>query len=77
VSNGYGYDTGNLRVKMGEQKVLLDGIEEAREYGVSEARYDHDPSRVDGLLAQKSGATKGYFVTDALGSVYAVVDMTG
>jgi RHS repeat-associated protein len=77
VSNGYGYDTGNLRVKMGAQKVLLDGIEETREYGTNEARYDHDPSRVDGLLAQKTGAGKGYFVTDALGSVYAVVDSTG
>jgi RHS repeat-associated protein len=77
VSNGYGYDTGNLRVKMGEQKVLLDGIEEAREYGVDNVRWEHDPSRVDGLLAQKSGAGKGYFVTDALGSVYGVVDSTG
>jgi RHS repeat-associated protein len=76
VSGGYGYDTGNLRVKMGEQKVLLDGIEEAREYG-ADVRYEHDPSRVDGLLAQKSGAGKGYFVTDALGSVYAVVDASG
>jgi RHS repeat-associated protein len=73
----YGYDTSNLRTKMGEQKVLLDGIEEAREYGASEVRYDHDPSRVDGLLAQKAGGVKGYFVTDALGSVYAVVDTSG
>jgi RHS repeat-associated protein len=73
----YGYDTSNLRTKMGEQKVLLDGIEEAREYGTSEVRYDHDPSRVDGLLAQKAGGVKGYFVTDALGSVYAVVDASG
>jgi RHS repeat-associated protein len=77
VSNGYGYDTSNLRTKMGAQKVLLDGIEEAREYGTNDLRYDHDPSRVDGLLAQKSSAGKGYFVTDALGSVYAVVDSTG
>jgi RHS repeat-associated protein len=77
VSNGYGYDTSNLRTKMGAQKVLLDGIEEAREYGTNELRYDHDPSRVDGLLAQKSSAGKGYFVTDALGSVYVVVDSTG
>jgi RHS repeat-associated protein len=72
-----GYDPSNLRVSMGGQKVLLDGIEEAREYGTNNLRYDHDPSRVDGLLAQKSGASKGYFVTDALGSVYAVVDSTG
>jgi RHS repeat-associated protein len=77
VSNGYGYDTGNLRVKMGAQKVLLDGIEEAREYGTEVLRYEHDPSRVDGLLAQTTGAGKGYFVTDALGSVYGVVDSTG
>jgi RHS repeat-associated protein len=77
VSGGYGYDAGSLRVKMGEQKVLLDGIAETREYGGNVMRYDHDPSRVDGLLAQKTGAGKGYFVTDALGSVYAVVDSTG
>jgi RHS repeat-associated protein len=77
VSGGYGYDTGNLRVKMGEQTVLLDGIEEAREYGGVEARYEHDPWRVDALLAQTTSAGKGYFVTDALGSVYAVVDGSG
>jgi RHS repeat-associated protein len=77
VSGGYGYDTGNLRVKMGEQTVLLDGIEEAREYGGVEARYEHDPWRVDALLAQTTSAGKGYFVTDALGSVYGVVDSTG
>jgi RHS repeat-associated protein len=76
-SGSYGYDANNLRTKIGAQKVLLDGIEEAREYGANELRYDHDPSKVDGLLAQKSGASKGYFVTDALGSVYAVVDSTG
>jgi RHS repeat-associated protein len=40
-------------------------------------RYDHDPSRVDGLLAQKSWSGTGYFVTDALGSVYGVVDGSG
>jgi len=62
---------------MGGQKVLLDGIEEAREYGGNAMRYDHDPSRVDGLLAQTTTAGKGYFITDALGSVYAVVDSTG
>jgi RHS repeat-associated protein len=77
VSGGNGYDTGNLRTKMGAQKILLDGIEEAREYGGNVMRYDHDPSRVDGLLAQKAGGVKGYFITDALGSVYAVVDSTG
>jgi len=62
---------------MGGQKVLLDGIEEAREYGGNATEYDHDPSRVDGLLAQTTTAGKGYFITDALGSVYAVVDSTG
>jgi len=77
VSGGYGYDSSNLRTKMGGQKVLLDGIEEARKYGTTELRYDHDPSRADGLLAQKTGAGKGYSVTDALGSVYAAVDSTG
>jgi RHS repeat-associated protein len=77
VSGGYGYDTSNLRTAMGGQKVLLDGIEEVREYGGNEARYEHDPSSVDGLLAQTTSAGKGYFVTDALGSVYGVVDSTG
>jgi len=77
VSNGAGYDTANLRTKMGSQQILLDGIEEAREYGPNVMRYDHDPSRVDGLLAQKTSAGKGYFVTDALGSVYGVVNSTG
>jgi len=77
VSGGNGYDTSNLRTKMGEQEVLLDGIEEAREHGTNELRYDHDPSRVDGLLAQKTSAGKGYLVTDVLGSVCAVVDSTG
>jgi len=70
VSGGNGYDTSNLRTKMGEQEVLLDGIEEAREHGTNELRYDHDPSRVDGLLAQKTSAGKGYLVTDVLGSVW-------
>jgi RHS repeat-associated protein len=80
VSSGsatYGYDTGNLRTNMSGHKVLLDGIEEAREYGGSEMRYDHDPSRVDGLLAQVSNGAKGYLVTDAIGSLYAVVDSAG
>jgi len=62
---------------MGSQQILLDGIEETREYGPNMLRYDHDPSRVDGLLAQKTGSGKGYFITDALGSVYGVVDSTG
>jgi len=62
---------------MGAQSVLLDGIEEAREYGTNALRYDHDPSRVDGLLAQKTSAGKGYFLTDALGSVYGVMDASG
>jgi hypothetical protein len=77
VSGGNGYDTSNLRTKMGEQKIPLDGLEEAREHGTNDLRYDHDPMRVDGLLAQKNGTTKGYFVTDALGSVYTVVDSMG
>jgi RHS repeat-associated protein len=76
-SPAYGYDSANLRTTMGGQKMLLDGIEEAREYGPSVVRYEHDPSTVDGLLAQKTSAGKGYFVTDALGSVYAVVDASG
>jgi RHS repeat-associated protein len=77
----YGYDTQNLRVYMkdagGERRVLLDGVEEMGEYEVGAlgrvARYDHDASHVDGLLAQVAGG-KTEAVTDALGSVYGLTD---
>jgi RHS repeat-associated protein len=39
------------------------------------ARYDHDPSRVDQLLAQIAGQ-KVYAFKDALGSVYGITDAT-
>ena len=76
----FGYDTRGLRVRVDETRVLLDGIEEYGQYdsgtGVKE-RYDHDPSRVDGLLGQVSGDGKHQFVTDALGSVYGLADGDG
>ncbi len=80
------YDTANLRssLKEGatERLVLLDGVEEHAEYDAANvntrlARYDHDPSRVDALLSQTVDGTKVYFVTDALGSVYAAVQEDG
>jgi RHS repeat-associated protein len=52
-------------------------VEEMGEYEIGAlervARYEHDPSRVDALLAQLAGS-KRYTVADALGSVYEVVD---
>ena len=81
VSNTFGYDVENLRVRVsdsaGDRRILLDGIEEYAEYEVvgqtEEARYDHDPSGVDRLLAQETSADgKHQFVTDALGSVYGL-----
>ena len=79
----YGYDTQNLRVYMndagGERRVLLDGVEELAEYEAGAmsrvGRYDHDPSRIDALLAQVAGG-KTHAVTDALGSVYGLTDAT-
>ncbi len=80
------YGTDNLRTSLKEgateRLVLLDGVEEHAEYDAANvntklARYDHDPSRVDGLLSQTVDGTKVYFVTDALGSVYAAVQADG
>jgi RHS repeat-associated protein len=81
---GIGYDTQNLRVYMndagGERRVLLDGVEEMGEYEVGAlgrvSRYDHDPSRIDTLVAQSVG-TKTFAYVDALGSVYGLTDATG
>jgi len=89
----YGYDTQNLRVMtreggVGERRILLDGIEELAEYNVTSgsagtrvARYDHDVTRVDALLAQVTGsgaaAVKVHPWVDALGSVYGLGDTTG
>jgi RHS repeat-associated protein len=77
----YGYDSQNLRVYMkdggGERRVLLDGVEEMGEYEVGAlsrvARFDHDSSRVDALLAQSVGS-KTFAHGDALGSVYGLTD---
>lgn len=40
-------------------------------------RYDHDPSRVDGLLAVKTATGKHYAITDADGTVHRLVDDEG
>ena len=93
VMGEYGYDTQNLRVMtreggVGERRILLDGIEEQAEYNVTSgsagarvARYDHDVTRVDALLAQVTGsgagAAKVHPWVDALGSVYGLGDGTG
>ena len=85
VTDLFGYDTAGLRVAMqdsqGSKRVLLEGIEELAEYatgtGLRRARFDHDPSHVDGLLAQLTSQDKNYFINDALGSVYALADING
>ena len=79
----YGYDTQNLRVYMndtqGERRILLDGVEELAEYDSGAlgraARYDHDPSRIDALMAQLL-TRKIHAVTDALGSITGLTDST-
>lgn len=79
----YGYDTENLRVAMddagGARRILLDGLEEWGEVhegsGDLEARFDHDPTRIDALLAQATDAHgRAAMLTDALGSVYGIAD---
>jgi YD repeat-containing protein len=85
ATNTFGYDTQNLRVSLedlqGQRRILLDGIEEYGEYDATTldgtARYDHDPTRVDALLAQATSQGTHYFVTDALGSVYGLTDAVG
>jgi RHS repeat-associated protein len=81
----FGYDSDGLRVEIqdlqGSRRVLLDGIEEIAEYDASthtqRARFDHDPSRVDGLLAQVTTQGSTFFISDALGSIYGLVDLAG
>jgi RHS repeat-associated protein len=79
----YGYDGGKLRSSVDSggatQRTLLDGNEELATYsnGARLERYDHDPSWADALLAQSGQGNKVYFVTDALGTVYALVDSAG
>jgi RHS repeat-associated protein len=78
----YGYDTENLRVSMddvdGARRILLDGLEEWGEVdeasGELAARFDHDPTLIDALLAQHDGGGHVAMLTDALGSVYALAD---
>ncbi len=76
----FGYDVNNLRVQTqgytGTRRILLDGAEELAEYasGTWATRYDHDPSRVDSLLAQSSPASTTHVVGDALGSVHGLTD---
>lgn len=79
----YGYDTENLRVSMddagGARRVLLDGLEEHGEVDEATAelvaRFDHDPTRIDALLAQDTVADgRAAMLTDALGSVYGLAD---
>jgi RHS repeat-associated protein len=81
----YGYDVRNLLVRVREassdRRILLDGGEELAMYGdlpesPRVARYDHDPGRIDAVLADFSGR-KNQTVTDALGSVYALTDAAG
>ena len=82
VVSRFGYDTQNLRVFMddsdGVRRLLLDGIEEMAEYDkVSSdrlARFDHDPTRLDALFAQKAFAAKVEALTDALGTVHELAD---
>src|SRR5688572_19696471 len=81
----YGYGTDNLRVRVsdsqGDRRILLDGMEELAEHpvagGAAIARFDHDPTRVDALLAQATSAGKANAVADALGSVYAMTNTAG
>jgi RHS repeat-associated protein len=80
----YGYDTENLRVSMDDaddaRRVVLDGLEEWGEVdegsGELEARFDHDPTRIDALLAQDGASGRAAMLTDALGSVYGLADDT-
>jgi RHS repeat-associated protein len=80
----FGYDTDNLRVRVedsfGVRRLLLDGVDELSEYAVQAgrvARYDHDPSKVDALLAQLTAQGKVEAVSDALGSIYELTSGSG
>jgi hypothetical protein len=60
-----------------------DGVEELGEYemgaGSRRSRYDHDPSRVDGVLSQFEASSGGKFhaFSDALGSIYGLSEASG
>ena len=85
IVDRFGYDSLGLRVAVndsqGSRRVLLDGTEEFVEYdsssGTQRARFDHDLSRIDGLLAQVTSRGKNFLVGDALGSVYGLADQSG
>lgn len=82
TTRSFGYDTANLRVRTQDsastRRILLDGMVEHAEYaagsGAELARYDHDPSHLDGLLAQRAAASKVHAVTDELGSIHALTN---
>ena len=82
TANHFGYDTQNLRVFMddsaGVRRILLDGLEERAEYddagGNRVARFDHDPTRIDALVAQTNADGRAATLTDALGSVHQLAD---
>jgi RHS repeat-associated protein len=76
----YGYDANNLRVSLqdeaGSRRILLDAMEELSEYvGSARAtRFQYDPTNIDGLLSQRTGTATTYVLSDALSSVYQLVD---
>jgi YD repeat-containing protein len=75
-STTYGYDSRNLRVRVGEQKILLSGKEEVAEYGVTPVRYDRDPQGTDNLPAERGDETL-FVLRDAHKSVYRLLDSQG
>jgi len=68
----YKYNPSNLLMQVGDSRILLDGAEEVREYGVSQTRLDRDPQAPDVIFAQR-GLDKDYIVRDAHRSVYRLV----
>jgi RHS repeat-associated protein len=69
-----------MRKNLAISQDILDGMEELAEYDAFTndrvERYDHDPSRIDALMAQTASGGKVHAVTDALGSVYGLADAT-
>lgn len=82
ILDRFGYDAQGLRVDMqdsqGSRRVLVDVGDEVAEYytsgGIRRARYDHEPRRIDVLLAQVTSVGKNFVLVDALGSVYGLAD---
>ena len=85
ATSRYGYDSQGLRVSIedfiGARRIVIDDVEEFGEYesssGNRRARFDHDPSGVDRLLAQATAQGKNFFLSDTLGSVYGLADQAG